>query len=313
MTEEDSHGVDASEWTPPADADDEWVEFAGEATESTDDDGTESGSGGDSNEEASSSSGELERPPDQWRGDGDPTGSRGWVWLTRATLFSGLVLAFWTVPVAVSDVADHSSLQFLGDGSTVVLAGLILLAVLVRLVVLPVLLFRDSGKLRDAEEVDWRPNRAFYMVTGAVFATLVCGYYLFKRQRHVGNPTLLNNDEFVYFEGRTVRSNWFRLLVLTPALTATSWIGSLLEVVEGIHPNLSTAVMGPVVLLLVLTILLRFVLLPVAFYRDAAAVTRAGAQWEPNGTLYAVIGYVFAIPTVLVYLYRRHRHTEGLF
>lgn len=313
MTEDDPHGVDASERTTPADADDEWVEFAGEATEATDGDGSEFRSGDSSNEEPSASTGELERPPDRWRGDGDPTGSREWVWLTRATLFSGLVLAFWTVPVAVYDVADRSSLQFLGDGSAVVVAGLILLAVLVRLAVLPVLLFRDSGKLRGAEEVDWRPNRAFYMVTGAVFATLVCGYYLFKRQRHVGNPTLLNNDEFVYFEGRTVRSNWFQLLVLTPALTAIGGTGSLLEAVEGIHPDLSVALLGPVILLFVLAVLLRLVLLPVAFYRDAAAVTRAGAQWEPNGTLYAVIGYVLAIPTVLVYLYRRHRHTEGLF
>ncbi|MFB6219917.1 MAG: hypothetical protein ABEH90_00640 [Halolamina sp.] len=364
MTDEERRGVDASEWTPPEDADgadgsdgaentdgaderdeadesdgadgNEWVEFPDEAADETADGafdsatdssgrarrsgssvrpaaGTDAVSGGDEAPPEEPPTGELERPPDAWRGDGDPTDSRVWAWLTRATLFSGLVLALWSVPVALFGAVDRSSLETVSDGTAFVVVGLLLLALLVRLVVLPVLLFLDAGKLREATEVGWTPDRSFYMLVGALFATLACGYYLFKRQRHVGNPALLTGDELLYYEGRTVRSNWFRVVLVAPALAGIGAVGSVLDAAERAHPDLAVALLAPVVLLFALALLVRFVFLPVAFYRDAVAVSRAGAGWEPNGTLYAVVGYVFALPTALVYLYRRHKHTEGLF
>lgn len=267
----------------------------------------------DESPDGSDGTSELDRPPESWDGDGDPTGSSTWRWLTRATAFSGLVLAFWTVPLVLFGVVDRSGFQQATTGTALAVVGFFVLAALVRVLVLPVLLFRDAGMLRRAEKVDWKPTRSFYMATGAVFATLACGYYLYKRARHVGNPGFVNADELLYYEGRTVRSNWFRVVLVVPALSGLGGLGTVLGSAATVSEALATAISGPLLLLVGIALLLRFVLLPVAFLKDAAAVREADVDWEPNGTLYAVGGYVFALPTAAVYLYRRHTRADSLF
>lgn len=257
---------------------------------------------------------ELPRPPTDWRDGGDPTGSTTWRWLTRATLLSALLLTFWSVPLVLFDLVNRSGWESAATGMALGAVGLLVVAVGLRVVVLPVLLFRDASKIRRAEEVDWQPSRTFYMLTGAVFATLACGYYLFKRQRYVGNPRLLPNPEVVYYDGRRVGSNWHQVIGLAVALSmGVGGVGALLTVLEAVSLDLATAFFGPLVLLIGLAILCRFVLLPVAFYRDAAAVSEADVDWNPNGVLYATVGYVFALPAVALYLYRRHDRTGDLF
>lgn len=264
--------------------------------------------------DARESTAELPRPPTEWRGTGDPTGSTTWRWLTRATLLSALLLTFWSVPLVLFDVVDRLGLDAVATGAALGMVGLLVVAVALRFVVLPVLLFRDASKVKRSEEVDWSPSRTFYMLTGAVFATLACGYYLFKRQRHVGNPRLSVATEHVYYDGRTVGSNWHLVVASTVALSMTiGGVGSVFTLLEMVSGDLATAFVGPLVLLFVLALLCRLVLLPVAFYRDARAVAESEADWNPNGTLYAVVGYVFALPATALYLYRRHTRTGDLF
>lgn len=256
---------------------------------------------------------ELPRPPTEWRGDGDPTGSTTWRWLTRATRLSALLLTFWSVPLVLFGVVDRAGLDAVATGAAVGTVGLLLVAVGLRFVVLPVLLFRDASTVKRSEEVDWAPSRTFYMLTGAVFATLACGYYLFKRQRHVGNPRLHVATEHVYYDGRTVGSNWHLVVAVTVALSmGVGGVGTLLTLLEAVSVDLATAFVGPLALLLVLALLCRLVFLPVAFYRDARAVAESDVDWNPNGVLYAVVGYVFALPTTALYLYRRHTRTGDL-
>lgn len=256
---------------------------------------------------------QIDRPPGRWRGDGDPTGSSTWRWLTWATAFSGFVLVFWTVPLVLFGALDRTGLAGATTGGAFAVLGLFLVAAAVRFVVLPVLLFRDAGKLRRTDEVEWHPERSFYLATGAFFATLACAYYLYKRARHVGNPRFLNSDELLYYEGRTVRSNWFRLILVTPLLSGLGGFGPVFDAIAAVSEAAATAASGPLLALVGVALLLRFVLLPVAFVKDAAAVRDADVDWEPNGALYAVIGYVFALPVTAVYLYRRHNRTESLF
>lgn len=225
--------------------------------------------------DARESTAELPRPPTEWRGTGDPTGSTTWRWLTRATLLSALLLTFWSVPLVLFDVVDRLGLDAVATGAALGMVG---------------------------------------MLTGAVFATLACGYYLFKRQRHVGNPRVLQAPEHVYYDGRTVGSNWHLVVASTVALSMTiGGVGSVFTLLEIVSGDLATAFVGPLVLLFVLALLCRLVLLPVAFYRDARAVAESEADWNPNGTLYAVVGYVFALPATALHLYRRHTRTGDLF
>ena len=255
----------------------------------------------------------FDRPPARWRGDGDPTGSSTWRWLTWATFLNGLVLVFWTVPLVLFGALDRTELATAETAGAFALLGFFLVVAAVRFVALPVLLFRDAGKLRRSDEVEWHPERSFYLATGAFFATLACAYYLYKRARHVGNPGFVNSDELLYYDGRTVPSNWFRLILVTPMLSALGGFGPVLDAAAAVSESLATAASGPLIALVGVALLLRFLLLPVAFVKDAAAVRDADVEWEPNGTLYAVAGYVFALPVTAVYLYRRHTRTESLF
>ena len=58
-----------------------------------------------------------------------------------------------------------------------------------------------------------------------------------------------------------------------------------------------------------------FIMLPVALYMDARQVAQADLDWEPDPTLYGILGLLqfFVTPIVgffvsLYYLYRRHEH-----
>jgi hypothetical protein len=290
--------------------DDEW----GAATRTeTDDSVAQRAEGSAHSADAGSRTAEVDRPPERWRDGGDPTGASTWRWLTWATLFNGLVLVFWTVPLVLFGALDRTGVAAAETAGAFALFGFFLVAAAVRFVVLPVLLFRDAGTLRRTEEVEWHPERSFYLATGAFVGTLACAYYLYKRARHVGNPGFVNSEELLYYEGRTVPSNWYRLILVTPLLSALGGFGTVLDAAAAVSESLVMAASGPLLAVVLFSLLLRFVLLPAAFIKDAAAVRAADVEWEPNGTLYAVAGYVFALPVTAIYLYRRHTRAEGLF
>ncbi len=78
-------------------------------------------------------------------------------------------------------------------------------------------------------------------------------------------------------------------------------------------------IVGLIMLLLILVLIFAslavFVMLPVALYMDARAVSRADYEWKPDPLLYGVLGVLQFLVTPLIgllvalyYLYRRHEH-----
>lgn len=254
----------------------------------------------------------IPRPPASWADD-DPTGSEWWVWLGWGTALSLVVLVAWPIPVVAWGLLERATDQFVAGPTSV---GLVLVfggVGVVRFVLLPVALFRDASLLRRSDDVPWSPSRAFYMTLGAVAATPICVYYLYKRARYTGNSVIPFGEPTLYFEDRTVQSNWS--LVIGGALASGLGAGGFDLLMDGAERYLgdaAIAVVWPILLFLIVLIVCRFVLLPVAFYRDAKAVRRADIGWSPAWPIYAVFGYVFSLPFCLYYLYKRGKHGDKL-
>ncbi|MFB6176107.1 MAG: hypothetical protein ABEI99_02985, partial [Halobaculum sp.] len=277
-------------------------------------------------------------PPTEWR-ETDPSGARWWWVLTRTTQLSLVVLLAWSVPVAAFDLTERLALESLSTSFAVGTLGLAAVALVVRFVVLPVALLRDATLLRRSEDVPWSPSLLFYGVAGAIFATGTCLYYLFKRGRYVGNPSVRVGDALLRYEGQAVASSWWAVIVVAAgvgtlvggASTAISGLPlptKLLRIVVGgpllsvdgastvverfgsLPPPVDVAVGAPVLAVGGTTVFLRLVVLPLAFYNDATAVRQSDAPWDPLALWYALAGWVLAVPTATVYLYRRLRYTE---
>lgn len=277
-------------------------------------------------------------PPSEWR-ERDPTESRWWWVLTRATQLSLVVLLAWSVPLAAFDLTETLALESLSTSVAVGIIGLSTVALIVRFVVLPVALLRDATLLRRDERVAWSPSLVFYGIAGGMFATGTCLYYLFKRGRYVGNPSVGVGDALLRYEGQTVASSWWAVIGLATgvgtlaggASTAISELPlptKLVRIVVG-GPLLSVdgassvvqsfgalpspvdiAVGAPVLAVGGTTVFLRLIVLPLAFYNDATAVRQSDAPWDPLVLWYALAGWVLAVPTATVYLYRRLRYTD---
>lgn len=280
----------------------------------------------------------VPRPPAAWR-ERDPTGARWWRVLYRGTQLSALVVLAWSVPLAAFDLTTRLAPGAVSRGTAVGVVGLAVVAVLVRFLVLPVALYRDATLLRRAEAVPWEPDRRFYLLVGALAATPTCLYYLYKRGRYVGNPRLRLGGAVVRYESQSVRSNWWvavavatvvgpttdvlgvatgglsspvgavRVAVGGPLLSLTS-VQTVVGTFGALPTPVDVAVGAPVLAVGGVVVALRLAVLPVAFYRDATAVRRSDADWEPLALWYALAGWVFAVPTAVVYLARRLTYTD---
>jgi hypothetical protein len=247
---------------------------------------------------------ELEVPdPAALPPETDPTGA-GW-WRVLAVLTGVAVAGFFLWPLlspvlSLAEVAAGTRVET--AGALLALAPLLLL-VLVRFVALPVALWRDATLLRRTE-VDWEPSRGFYMTAGALWASLTCAYYLYKRSRYTGRPSLPIPAERLHFAGRRIESNW-HLVVALALLVGPLAVGfDALFVAVGSVPG--GDVIGAILALVFLLLLfVAFVLLPVAFYRDCRAVRRTDADWQPTTWFYVVVGYLFTLPVGAYYLYKR--------
>jgi hypothetical protein len=259
--------------------------------------------------------------------------------LYRGTQLSLLVLLSWSVPVAALDLTTELAPPSVSLWGAVGLIGLTVVAALLRLVVLPVALYRDATLLGRRDEVAWSPSRRFYLLAGAIFATGTCLYYLYKRGRHVGNPRIPLGSALVRYEGQSVASNWWLMATLAVGVgTITGGLSSLvsplpvpvtaarvavggpffsvtgaqtaLAAVGTLPSPVDVAVGAPALAAGGTAVVLRLVVLPVAFYNDATAVRRSDAPWDPLALWYALAGWVFAVPTALVYLVRRLQYTD---
>ncbi|MEZ3116413.1 hypothetical protein RYH80_10885 [Halobaculum sp. MBLA0147] len=280
----------------------------------------------------------VPRPPATWR-ESDPTGARWWRALYRGTQLSALVVLAWSVPLAAFDLTTRLAPGAVSRGTAVAVVCLAVVAVLVRFLVLPVALYRDATLLRRADAVPWEPDRRFYLLVGALAATPTCLYYLYKRGRYVGNPRLRLGGAVVRYESQSVRSNWWvavavatvvgpvtdvlgvatgglsspvgavRVAVGGPLLSLTS-VRTVVGTFGALPTPVDVAVGAPVLAVGGVVVTLRLAVLPVAFYRDATAVRRSDADWEPLALWYALAGWVFAVPTAVVYLARRLTYTD---
>lgn len=87
----------------------------------------------------------------------------------------------------------------------------------------------------------------------------------------------------------------------------------------GAAPTVIAVIVGAVLVFLILTVIIvsiaLIVLLPIALYMDARAVSEAAVDWQPDPFLYGILGVlqIFITPVIGViiavyYLYRRHEH-----
>lgn len=246
-------------------------------------------------------------------GDDDPTGANWWVWLSWGTAFSALVLIAWPIPVLAWDVLERTVGGVLGGVGAIGLLLGVGAVFVVRFVLLPVALFRDARLLHRTTHVEWDPSLGFYLLFGAIAATPTCGYYLYKRARHTGHSIVPFDDSLLYYEDRTIRSNWS--LVIAGGLVAGvggGGFGLLLDGLDRVLGEAAIVVVWPLLLAVLVLAACRFVLLPIAFYRDAKAVHRADVDWTPRWSIYAVFGYLFALPFCAYYLYKRGKHGDPI-
>lgn len=277
-------------------------------------------------------------PPSEWR-ERDPTEARWWWILTRTTQLSLVVLLAWSVPLAAFDLTEQLALESLSTSVSVAILGLSVVALLVRFVVLPIALFRDATLLRRDERVAWSPSLVFYGVAGGIFATGTCLYYLFKRGRYVGNPSVGVGDALLRYEGQAVASSWWAVIgvaagvgtlaggastaiselplptklvriVVGGPLLSVDGASSVVQSFGSLPSPVDIAVGAPVLAVGGTTVFLRLVVLPLAFYNDATAVRQSDAPWDPLALWYALAGWILAVPTATVYLYRRLRYTD---
>lgn len=277
-------------------------------------------------------------PPSEWR-ERDPTEARWWWVLTRTTQLSLVVLLAWSVPLAAFDLTEQLALESLSTSVSVAILGLSVVALLVRFVVLPVALLRDATLLRRDERVAWSPSLFFYGVAGGMFATGTCLYYLFKRGRYVGNPSVGVGDALLRYEGQAVASSWWAVIgvavgvgtlaggastaiselplptklvriVVGGPLLSVDGASSVVQSFGSLPSPVDIAVGAPVLAVGGTTVFLRLVVLPLAFYNDATAVRQSDVPWDPLALWYALAGWVLAVPTATVYLYRRLRYTD---
>ncbi|MEZ3144965.1 hypothetical protein [Halobaculum sp. MBLA0143] len=278
-------------------------------------------------------------PPRAWR-DGDPTGADWWRLLTRATLVSVALLVAWSLPVAALDATARFAPAAVSFPVAAGLVGLAAAAAVTRFVVVPLALSRDARLVAETDAVRWSPDRRRYLLGAVVFTTGTCLYYLYQRSRHVGNPRLPVGERLLRYEGQRVASNWWAVVAVAVAagtlaggaatraaglpvpvrLVRTALGGPLLSLAGAeafvtasmsLPRPVDVAVGGPALAAGALAAFLRLVALPVALYADATAVRRSEAAWEPLALWYAVTGWVFAVPTAVVYLGRRYGRTRS--
>lgn len=127
----------------------------------------------------------------------------------------------------------------------------------------------------------------------------------------------------------TVESRWWywivayplSLLLFIPLVVIVAVMGVAVVVIGTgeMHPAiiplfvLAILVGGMMFLAVTLTILVIFVLLPLALYLDARAIRQTDVDWDPDPVVYAllaalqfVVTPVIGLVVALYYLYRRH-------
>lgn len=230
----------------------------------------------------------------------DPTGADWWKVLSVGTVVTVLgFILIWPLFELGLPAENEPLSSVLGDPAVVgALVGVVLL-IGIRVLVLPVALWRDATLLRNAD-VDWEPSRRFYIAVGALWASLGCAYYLYKRSRYTGRPRFPVTDERLYFTDQSVPSNWQFVVILGLATELFVLIPeAILQFASS--PVIEAFAISPILLLLAV----RFVFLPVAYYKDSTAVNAVETDWNPRTWFYVTFGYVFAFFVGLYYVAKR--------
>lgn len=230
----------------------------------------------------------------------DPTDADWWKVLTAGTVLSvvGFVLIWPLLELGLPAEGDPPS-AVLSDPTAVGALGVVAVLLAIRLLVLPVALWKDATRLQDAD-VDWTPSRPFYMAVGALWASFGCAYYLYKRARYTGRPRIPISDERLYFIGQPVPSNWQFIVVFGLATEL------FVLIPEAILQFASSPVVQAFAIAPVLALLAgRFVFLPIAFYKDSKRVNETDADWRPRTWFYVTFGYVFAFFVGIYYVAKR--------
>lgn len=176
----------------------------------------------------------------------------------------------------------------------------------------PVFIYKD---LSATAHTQWPTRRRAYLIGTLLCPLPVGAYYLYRRYCLFGSPpipfgSMLRPGTTTDPADRTPTqpaSNWWAvaaLAVLSDVLFVL-FIGLLLadapEIIR--HP-----------LLAIITVLsvFRFVILPIALYKDAVAVQRAAVDWDPNPLLLAVSGWFLCLFVCPYYLIRRLPSVPGV-
>lgn len=238
--------------------------------------------------------------PDDLAPATDPTGADWWKGLSVGTIVTvvGFVL-IWPLFELGLPAENEPLSSVLGDPAAVgAFVGIVLL-IGIRALVLPVALWRDATLLRNAD-IDWEPSRRFYMAIGALWASLGCAYYLYKRSRYTGRPRFPVTNKRLYFTDQPVPSNWQFVVILGLATEPIVLIPEAILAFAS-SPVVEAFAIGPVLLLLAA----RFVFLPVAYYKDSTAVKERDVNWNPRTWFYVTFGYVFAFFVGIYYVAKR--------
>lgn len=235
----------------------------------------------------------------------DPTGAGWWRLLSVLTGVSVAGFFLWPLLSPVLSLGELAAGTRFDTAAALLALAPLLMLLFVRFIALPVALWRDATLLRDSG-ADWEPSRGFYVTAGALWASLTCAYYLYKRSRYTGRPSLPIPAERLHFSGRRIESNW-HLVVAVAAFLAPLGVGfdALFVAVEAVPGG---DVVGAILAMAFLVLLaVGFVFLPVAFYRDCRAVRRTDPHWQPTTWFYVIVGYLFTLPVGAYYLYRRSK------
>lgn len=163
-----------------------------------------------------------------------------------------------------------------------ILVVFVYLAILALAVFVPVAVYLDAKRVRDANG-EWSPSAGLYAVLGFFFTGLVVIDYLYKRNKYTAVPS---------------ETSWWWYGVAFSLVLAIG-LGAMGSLVSGVWFS---------------TVVIVTAILPVCLYKDAVYVCASESEWKPNPATYftaALVSAIFVVVQPLIagfYLYKRHTH-----